>query len=447
MLWRLAKRFQFAADRFIPSSFVFCIVLTLIVFLLGIILTGAGPFDLVKYWYGGLWSIMVFTLQIILVLVFASAAARAPQFEKMLSKLAKLPKSPAIATAMLFIFTAAVGWVNWAFGVILAPIFAMQIVKNVKGCHFPLLIATSYSAMILVQPICPSTSAVTAVATKGHFLESIVGVIPASQTAFNPVNLVIVLSLVVLTCIISALMHPSPEEAVEYVEDRKNEAAATELITELKDKSLAYRFNNSRIILGLVTLAELSYLIYHFYTKGPIFDFYIVILSFMALAMLLYKTPDRFMIAIQDSITTAAPIVIQYPFYGGIMGMMASSGLSAIMATKLIEIASPVTLPFWSYISAAVVNIFVPSQGGQWVIQGPILMKAAQALNVDYGLIVSAFMLGDEATNLINPLFVLPALALVNLEIKHIWGFMAFICLIWMIVTSIGLLVLPGILM
>lgn len=447
MLWRIAKKFQFAADRFIPASFVFCIILTSIVFLLSMCITGTGPFELVKYWYGGLWSIMVFTLQIILVLVFASAAARAPQFERMLSKLAKLPKSPAIATAVLFLFTAVLGWINWAFGVILAPIFAMQIVKNVKGCHFPLMIATSYSAMILVQPICPSTSAVAAVATQGHFLESLIGVIPASQTAFNPVNLTIVLSLVVITCIISALMHPSAEEAVEYVEDRKSVAEATEIIAEVKDKSPAYRLNNSKVVLGVVAIAEICYIVYHFYTNGPVFDFNIVILSFMALSMILYKTPDKFGSAIQTSITTAGPIVIQYPFYGGIMAMMAKSGLSGVMAAKLIEIATPATLPLWSYISAAIVNIFVPSQGGQWVIQGPILMKAAQALNVDYGLIVSAFMLGDEATNLINPLFVLPALALVNLEIKHIWGFMAFICLIWMIISAIGLLVLPGILM
>ena len=126
------------------------------------------------------------------------------------------------------------------------------------------------------------------------------------------------------------------------------------------------------------------------------------------------------------------------------MGIMAGSGLTGILAAGLIKIASAETLPFFSYLSASIINLFVPSQGGQWIVQGPILLEAAKSLNADLPVILNAFVYGDEATNLIQPLYVIPALALVNMKLKEVWGFMAFIWLAWFIVTSIGLLVIPG---
>jgi short-chain fatty acids transporter len=110
----------------------------------------------------------------------------------------------------------------------------------------------------------------------------------------------------------------------------------------------------------------------------------------------------------------------------------------------LIKIATPVTLPFFAYLSASVVNLFVPSQGGQWIVQGPILVEATKSLNAHLPTILNAFVYGDEATNLIQPLYVIPALALVNMKLKEVWGFMAFIWLAWFIVTTSGLLIIPG---
>jgi short-chain fatty acids transporter len=161
--------------------------------------------------------------------------------------------------------------------------------------------------------------------------------------------------------------------------------------------------------------------------------------------MLLYKTPIAFVNAIQENMSLATQVMIQFPFYGGIMGIMASSGLTQVLADGLIGIANGQTIYMFSYLSASIVNLFVPSQGGQWIVQGPVLTQAAQALNAHIPTIATSFMLGDEATNLLQPLYIIPALALVKMELKDAWGMMAFIWFGWFIVTSIALLILPGI--
>ena len=186
---------------------------------------------------------------------------------------------------------------------------------------------------------------------------------------------------------------------------------------------------------------------YSFGTKGIIksLNFNFVIFLFLILNMFLYNTPIKFVNAFKDSMKPATQVMLQFPFYGGIMGIMAGSGLTGIMAQGLIEIANPATLPFFGYLAASIVNLFVPSQGGQWIIQGPILVEAAQSMGADIPTIVNAFVYGDEATNLIQPLYIIPALALVNMKLKSVWGFMAFIWFIWTIVTCVGLLVLPAI--
>lgn len=195
----------------------------------------------------------------------------------------------------------------------------------------------------------------------------------------------------------------------------------------------------------LFGIAGSAYIIYSFITKGIInsLDFNFVIFIFLILNTFLYNSPEKYVTAFQNSIKPATQVMMQFPFYGGIMGIMVGSGLSAILAAALIKIASPVTLPFFAYVSASVVNLFVPSQGGQWIVQGPIIVEAANALKADLPVLLNAFVYGDEATNMIQPLYVIPALALVNMKLKEVWGFMAFIWLIWFIVTSIGLMVIP----
>jgi short-chain fatty acids transporter len=440
MLWNFSKRFQFAADRFIPASFVFCLILTFIVSALSLFLTSATPMNIVTYWYDGLWSMISFAFQMTIMVVVCSAVAKAPAVENVLSKIARLPKTPSAAYVVLIVVTCIAGYINWAFATILAPIFSMYLSKNIKGCHFPYMITVGYACMIMIQPICPSISVVALLASPDHFLVDKIGVIPVSETALNPVGLITFAALFGATILVSIFLRPPKNEVIEF----EGEIQTSNGSEGIANETPADKMNNSRILMWILVLAGVSYLVYHFANGGSL-SLNLVIFIFLVCAMFFYNTPVSFINAMSENMANATQVMIQFPFYGGIMGIMAASGLTMVLANGLIGIATEQSIYFYSYIAASIVNLFVPSQGGQWIVQGPVLVEAAQALNAHIPTIASAFMFGDEATNLLQPLYIIPALALVKMELKEAWGLMAFLWFIWFTVTTICLAILPGI--
>ena len=446
MLWRLSKKFQFAADRIIPDSFVFCVILTLLAFIASLALTPSGPEKIVLGWYNGLWTMIAFAFQMSFMVVCCGAAAKAPLVEKFLSRAAQIPKTPSAAMVLLLVFGFVSSLINWAFSTILTPIFAMQLSRNVKGLHFPLMIAAGYTTMVLGQTWCPSASLYALVATKGHFLEKSIGTFSQDVTVYNPVNTVLFFILVATVIFLGVFTRPPENEVIMYNPGVEEKVVA---VKEEAEVTLADKMNGSRILILIIGAAGLFVIGDSIMKKGIMksLDFNFVIFLFLTLNAFLYNTPKKFVDAFKDTMRSASEVMLQFPFYGGIMGMMMASGLGKVLADFLIRIASQDTIYMYSFLSAAFVNLFIPSQGGQWIVQGPILMEAGKAMNANLPLIMNAFVAGDEVTNLLQPLYVIPALALVGMKLKEVWGFMAFICTFWIVIASIGFVVLPKILM
>lgn len=177
LLWRISKKFQFAADQIIPDSFVFCLILTYVVFALALVLTGSSPLDMTKYWYKGVWSQSTFAFQMSFMVVTCAATAKAPQVKLVLRKIASIPRTPMGAMVLLMTFGYVSSFVNWAFCTVVTPILAMQLTKQIKGLHFPMMIAAGYSTMILGQCLGPSASVYALLATEGHFLADKIGLL------------------------------------------------------------------------------------------------------------------------------------------------------------------------------------------------------------------------------------------------------------------------------
>ncbi len=206
-----------------------------------------------------------------------------------------------------------------------------------------------------------------------------------------------------------------------------------------KDATLADKMNNSVILMYIIATVGVIFIGKEFMAKGFIgaLSLNFIIFVFMVLNMYLYRTPIAFVTSFTNTMASASQIMLQFPFYGGIMGIMSSSGFASMVAMFITSISSQATLPLVSYMSASFLNLFVPSQGGQWIIQGPILIEAAQKLGSNIPTIINAFAFGDQATNLIQPLYLIPSLAVVNIKLKDVWGFCAFIYIIWTVITSI----------
>lgn len=441
LLWRLSKKFQFAADKLIPDSFVFCLILTFIVFVFGMIFTGTNPIDMVVYWYNGLWTQMTFAFQMAFMVVTCAVAARSRQVKKLLIFIARIPKTPTSAMILLMLFGYVSSFVNWAFCTVVTPILAMQLSKQVKGLHFPMMIASGYSTMILGQCLGPSASVFALVATEGHFLESKIGVLTQADTVYNPVNITLFSIIAVFTIVLSILTVPPKDEVVEF----KTALDEEDEEVEEHENTIAGRMNGSKIIMYLIGIAGIIVIVRTFITEGFLgaLSVNFIIFLFLTLNCFLYNSPRKFVQAYKDNMSLTTEVMIQFPFYGGLAGMMTDSGFGAVLVGAILKVATASSMPVWAYLSASITNLFIPSQGGQWIVQGPLLVDAAQQLNANIIHIIDAFVYGDEATNLLQPLYVIPALSVVGMKLKDVWGFMAFIWVFWLILTTLGFYFLP----
>lgn len=433
MLRSIAKKFKVSTEKYIPDAFIFAIILTLITYLMGIIIAGKGPFELVGFWYNGFWNFLAFSMQMAVILLTGFALATSPPVQRLIKKVAAMPKGPNSAIVITVLFSAAGAWVNWGFGLVLGSIFAREIAKRVKGVDYPILVAAAYSGFIAGLPASLSITAPLLVNTPGHFLEDAVGLIPLQATIFSPVLLGTAIVTTILVAWAYRNMIPTKKEEIRALDVSTIEESAPALEPAVGEITMANKLENSAILNYIIVAGGFSWIIYHFATNGFDLNLNFVNFFFLFLGLALHKTPKSYISAFQKGAGAAGPIILQFPFYAGIQGIMASSGLIVIISGWFVSISTATTLPFWSYVSACIVNFFVPSAGGQWIVQGPIMVEAAKTLSVAPSAMVNSVTLGDVTTNLIQPFWALPALGIAKLGIKDIWGY----CLVAMIIMFI----------
>ena len=435
-------------NRFLPDPFIFCIILTVIVFIAALPVTQAGPIALVNAWGTGAWNLLAFSMQMALVLVLGSALANAPAVKRLVSAIASIAKTPFQGIVVVTLFSVIACWINWGFGLVVGAILAKEIARQVKGIDYRLLIASAYSGFVvwhagfsgsiplaLATPDPPGAEGTLAAATGGAVTE----VISTSQTIFAPWNLVIILICLVCMPLINAKMHPSPDEAIVV----DPELLAEEAREYRKPVTPAEKLENSPIPSAIISVAGVVYLVYYFMTAGFNLSLNIVNFIFLILGIIFHKTPISYVNAISDAAKGAAGIILQFPFYAGIMGMMVFTpengiSLAAAISNFFVSISSEVTFPVFTFLSAGIVNLFVPSGGGQWAVQGPIMMPAGLQLGVSPAITGMAIAWGDAWTNMIQPFWALPALGIAGLSARDIMGY----CLVTLI--FIGVLVCGG---
>jgi short-chain fatty acids transporter len=423
-------------ERYLPDPYVFVAILTLLVFGLGVGLTDSSPLDMVVHWGDGFWGLLSFTMQMVIVLVAGYVLAISPVFKKLLSTLANLAKSPGSAILLVSFVSLIACWINWGFGLVIGALFAKEIAKKVTTVDYRLLIASAYSGFIIWHGGLAGSIPLS-IATADHPFAGIMGVVPTSETIFSTYNIIIVIALIILVPLLNRLMMPKPADTFsvdpELLEDEVE-------VEEKKDRiTPADRLENSVLLSMLIGALGLVYLVQHFATKGFDLNLNIVNLIFFILGIVFHGTPKRFLAAIATAIKTAGGIIFQFPFYAGIMGMMVASGLAGVMSEWFVSISTAATFPLFTFYAAGLVNFFVPSGGGQWAVQAPIMLDAAQSLGVSYSKTAMAIAWGDAWTNMIQPFWALPALAIAGLRAKDIMGYCVFVLLLSGIVISIGL--------
>jgi short-chain fatty acids transporter len=435
MLAQAVKPLVRLVDRYLPDPYIFVLILTLIVMAAAMAIEGYGPIAVIGMWGNGFWDLLAFSMQMLLVLVTGFMLASTPPVKRVLVAIARSVKSPGKAILTVSLVSLVAHWFNWGFGLIASALLAREVARLVH-VDYRLLIASAYSGFVIWHGGL-SGSIPLSIATPGHPFEAITGVIGTSQTTFAFFNLAIVAALLVVVPLVNRLMLPN--EADSFYVDR---ALLPDAVPDDdKIERPADRLETSRSVSWLVGLAGVVWIVTHFARGGGLM-LNTVNFLFLTLAILLHGTPRRLLASLREAIKGGGGIVIQFPFYAGIMGVMVGSGLADAMSKGLLSVASARTLPFLVFISAGIVNFFVPSGGGQWAVQAPAILPAANALGADMARVAMAVAWGDAWTSLIQPFWVLPVLAIAGLRAKDVMGYCAMQLLLTGIIISIGLMFL-----
>jgi short-chain fatty acids transporter len=434
----LSNFFTTLVQRFLPDPFVFALLLTLILFVSGIIFTHHSILQMVQFWGNGFWNLLAFAMQMSLILVTGHALASSPLVKRWLQRLAGVAKTPTQGVILVTLGSAIACLLNWGFGLIVGALFAREVAKRVQGSDYRLLIASAYIGFLTWHGGFSGSVPLLA-ATPGNPLQKTAGLIPLTHTIFTGFNLFITVALLVVLPIMTKMMMPKPHEVVS-IDPRllaEEESASTEAIPA--EKTFATRMENSRILTILIVILGYSYLVYYFATKGFKVDVNTVNLIFFLTGLLLHGTPLSYMRAVANAAKGTAGILIQFPFYAGIQGMMESSGLGGMITNAFISISNQHTFPFLAFLSAGLINFFVPSGGGHWVVQGPFIMPAAAKLGVDPGIAAMAIAYGEAWMNMAQPFWALPALAIAGLGVRDIMGYCVTTLLVSGVIFAVGL--------
>lgn len=407
--------------KYLPDPFVFAIILTLLTLVLAIFV-GNNPVDMNYAWGKGFWSLLAFGMQMTVILAAGAVLATTPIVERGLDWLVTKVHTPKMAIIVATLVGGIGSYLNWGFGLIIGGIIAKKLALSVKGVHHPLIIAAAYSGFTLYGLGLSATIPIT-ISAAGHPLEDRMGIVPLAETIFSPWMLGCAALILVTLPFVNAAMHPKdPAKIIEINRELHAPAPVLETKVEVEEMTIGTRLNNSRII-GL-TMAVFGILYAaNYFVRGGKMDINIINLIILFLGMLVLQTPAAYVKKLQQNIGLVSGIVLQFPFYAGIMALLDASGLVEIISNAFVAISTPETLGFWGLISSFLINFFAPSAGGHWVIQGPFMADAAVALNASMAEMAMSVQLGNAWNDLVQPFWILPALALSKLKLKDIMGY------------------------
>ena len=442
---KLGEAIADRVERWIPSPFLFAILLTYVTATAAFFSEGAGVPEIAQSWYGGFWALLQFAMQMVLILVTANVVAYHPRVRKGVLHLVRLPKNGRQAVVLVGIGSMLTGWISWGLGLIFGAILVREMGKhadeNEIPIHYPLLAVAGYMGMSLTWGWGLSSSAGLLQATDNNALMRlgfVDRVIPATEWVFHPYPLLLTALGLVYASVMLYLLCPPEENCrgiARYVDldlhdssdggtDRETMPVESWPRASEQKPTLADRIDNSAILGGILALTGLILFVGVFLTEGlGALNLNVLNFAFLMIGLLLYTSPSKYLGEFHDAVRGSSGVILLFPFYAGIIGIMTGTGLIDTMTESLLSIATPGTFPIIAWITGGILNVFVPSAGGEWAIIGGPMMVAGAELGIPHGQTIAAYAVGDSHTNLLNPFWAIPLLAITGLRARDMFGY------------------------
>ncbi|UMZ74231.1 short-chain fatty acid transporter [Natranaerofaba carboxydovora] len=460
----LGELFADKFSRWLPESLVFAFILTIIIAVTAVLLTPTGPGELIEIWYGGFWEMLEFAMQMALIITLGYAIGLSRPISNFFDFLANKINNPSMAYVAISVVSLILVTINWGLAPI-GAVFAVEVCRRVKGIDIRLACAAVYTALIPWHGGLSSSAALKMNTEGNQFIEQgiVEDVIPISATLGSTLNIsLIIASFIIIPTIIfilapqkvdknfdAALVIQEREEAVEVKESSINEEEFQKFqISAKNEKTPSDILNESWILNVIIASIGFVFLIFYFSEAGiDGLELNSANFTLLMVGLILHKTPIQYLYAVRQAVRGIGDLIIQFPFYAGIMGIFMFSGLSELVVEFFVNISTEFTFPLFSFISAAIVNVFIPSGGGQWVAQAPVLLPAAESLGVSLERVIIAFGYGDALTNLINPFWTLAIIPIISrvidIKARDFMGYAVLIAIIFFFINSALILFVP----
>jgi short-chain fatty acids transporter len=435
---RVALKFTAWAERIVPDAFVFALAATVVVFVLGLAIARESPAALVESWGKGFWDLTSFAMQMALIIVTGHVLASSRPIGRAVARLARAPRTARGATVMIAVFSMTTAWVNWGFSLIFSALLARETARHRTEADYRALGASSFLGLGSIWAQGLSGSAALQMATPGAVppkIREIVsqgglvpdGILPLRATIFTWQSLAsVVLEIAVVSAVVWAYTPGASRARTAASLGVDLTPAPREEPPPPAPKSASEWLEHSPLLPLLVVALGLVYLVTSFARASDrlsALNLNTINFAFLMAGILLHWTPARLMRAFREAVPATWGVILQFPFYAGIAGVIAYTRLGATIAHAFVDVSSRLTFPPLIAAYSAVLGVFVPSGGGKWVIEAPYVIRAAHDLHVHLGWTVAVYDLGEALANLVQPFWMLPTLAILGLRARDVMGF------------------------
>jgi short-chain fatty acids transporter len=444
LLSRSTAFFVYMFERLIPDPYVFAVILTFLAAALAYAFApNAATGNILSSWYGGIFQILTFAFQMVLMLVTGYSLASAPVVASALSKLASIPTNARSAISLTVFVAMVASWLNWGLGLVVSALLAREIAKRVR-LDFGWLVAAAYTGFVISTEGLSGSIALSQ-ATHGsalNIVEKVTGqLIPLSRTVFTRFNLIPIAVLFLVLPFVFRYLGP-PAAAAQFADPEKLRAEDQLQKGKEKTDGIGSKLDHAWILNVLLAAFCTAALVAEWIRHGFSLDLNSVIMILLLTGLLLHWTPAAYVAAVQRAARITGSLILQYPLYGGLMGIMTGTGLAGVLAKAFLRFSTAYTLPFYTYLTSLIITLFVPSGGGHWAVQGPFAIPAARDLHASYAATTMAVAMGESVANMLQPFWALPILAIAGIPMRRVMGFMVITFAISGIVFAASLLLL-----
>ena len=444
LLGRVTAVFVYIFENIMPDPYVFAVLLTF----LGAALAwkfapSATPVSIAAAWYAGVFTIFTFAFQMVIMLVAGYALATSPFIHKGLAKIAALATTPMSAVSLTLVVSLLASWLNWGLGLVTAALLAREVAKRVR-IDFGWLVAAAYSGFVISTE---GLSGSIALSQNTHgsalnIVEKVTGHgLPLSQTVFTRFNLIPIAVLLVVLPVVFRYLGPTAENTVVADPERLRAEDQAKAPVEASD-TFGAKLDHAWILNLALAAFGIFALTMELRKSHGLVDLNVVIITLVVLGLLLHWRPIAYITAVKNAARITGPLILQYPLYGGLMGIITTTGLAAILSKIFIRFSTAHTLPFFTYLTSLVITLFVPSGGGHWAVQGPFAIPAAVNLHSSLAGTTMAVAMGESVANMLQPFFALPILAIAGIKMRRMMGFMVITFFFALIAFGVSLLTL-----